>query len=118
MERAAQVAIVTGSTQGLGEAIARQLIDENMIACLVICGRNAVNGLRLAQEFTGRGCPTEFVAADLARVEDCANIVATASRVFGRVDYLVNSAAITERGTILDSTPDLFDRIIPVNVRH
>jgi hypothetical protein len=117
MERARQVAIVTGSTQGLGEAIARQLIDETMIAGLVLCGRNAANGLRLAGEFTGRGCPTEFVAADLARVEDCATIVATASRVFGRVDYLVNSAAITERGTILDSTPDLFDRMVAVNVR-
>ncbi len=117
MERATQVAVVTGSTQGLGEAVARQLIDEKMIGGLVLCGRNAANGLRLAGEFTDRGCPTEFVAGDLARVEDCQNIVATASRVFGRVDYLVNSAAITERGTILDSSPDLFDRMVAVNVR-
>ena len=112
MGRPVEVAIVTGSTQGLGEAIARQLIDERMVAGLVICGRNAANGQRLAAEFSGRGCPTEFVAADLARVDDCARIVATAGRAFGRVDYLVNSAAITDRGTILDTTPDLFDRIV------
>jgi NAD(P)-dependent dehydrogenase (short-subunit alcohol dehydrogenase family) len=117
MERPVEIAIVTGSTQGLGEAIARQLIDERMIAGLVICGRNAASGRRLAAEFASRDCPTEFVAADLARVEDCSNVVATAGRVFGRVDYLVNSAAITDRGTILDTTPALFDRIVAVNVR-
>ena len=70
-----KVAIVTGSTQGLGEAIARQLIAERMIGGLVICGRNAANGARLASEFGKLGCRTEFVAADLARVEDCRAVV-------------------------------------------
>jgi NAD(P)-dependent dehydrogenase (short-subunit alcohol dehydrogenase family) len=116
-ETATKVAIVTGSTQGLGEAIARELIAEKMIGGLVLCGRNAANGRRLAAEFSGRGCKTEFVAADLARVEECRNVIETARRAFGRVDYLVNSAATSERGTILDSTPELFDRIFALNVR-
>jgi NAD(P)-dependent dehydrogenase (short-subunit alcohol dehydrogenase family) len=116
-KNAEKVAIVTGSTQGLGEAISRQLIAEKMIDGLVICGRHAENGRRLAGEFTGLGCRTEFVSADLARVEDCRKIVQTARDVFGRVDYLVNSAANTGRGTILDSSPELFDQIIALNVR-
>ena len=61
-----KVAIVTGSTQGLGEAIARRLVDEALIGGLVICGRSAENGERLAREFSARGCRTEFVQADLA----------------------------------------------------
>jgi NAD(P)-dependent dehydrogenase (short-subunit alcohol dehydrogenase family) len=85
-KNAEKVAIVTGSTQGLGEAISRQLIAEKMIDGLVICGRHAENGRRLAGEFTGLGCRTEFVSADLARVEDCRKIVQTARDVFGRVD--------------------------------
>jgi NAD(P)-dependent dehydrogenase (short-subunit alcohol dehydrogenase family) len=122
----AKVAIVTGSTQGLGEAIARRLIDEGMIGGLVICGRNGEQGRRLAEEFnkekekdkdTGRSCRTEFVCADLARVEDCRRVVETAQRTFDRVDYLVNSAATSERGTILDAPPELFDRIVAINVR-
>jgi NAD(P)-dependent dehydrogenase (short-subunit alcohol dehydrogenase family) len=113
----AKVAIVTGSTQGLGEAIARQLIAEQMIGGLVICGRNAERGRGLAREFSGLGCATEFVTADLARVEDCLAVVDAARRAFGRVDYLVNSAASTDRGGILDSSPELFDRIVAVNVR-
>jgi NAD(P)-dependent dehydrogenase (short-subunit alcohol dehydrogenase family) len=114
---ARKVAIVTGSTQGLGEAIARRLVDEGLIGGLVICGRNAANGERLAREFGARGCRTEFVRADLASVEDCRGITDAARRVFDRIDILVNSAATSERGTILDTTPELFDRIMAVNVR-
>ncbi|MBI2824689.1 MAG: SDR family oxidoreductase [Planctomycetia bacterium] len=113
----AKVAIVTGSTQGLGEAIARRLIDDKMIGGLVICGRNADNGRRLAGELTGLGCRTEFVAADLTRVDDCRGVVDATRRAFDRIDYLVNSAATSERGSILDATPELFDRIVAINVR-
>jgi len=116
-ETASRVAVVTGSTQGLGEAIARKLITDKLIGGLVICGRKVEDGRRLAAEFAKQGCPTEFVPADLSRIEDCRNVVATARRAFGRVDYLVNSAATSERGSILDSTPELFDRIFALNVR-
>jgi NAD(P)-dependent dehydrogenase (short-subunit alcohol dehydrogenase family) len=112
-----KVAIVTGSTQGLGEAIARRLVDEALIEGLVICGRSAARGERLAGELSARGCRTEFVPADLAAVDDCRRVAETARRVFGRIDWLVNSAATSERGTILDTTPELFDRIMAVNVR-
>ena len=112
-----KVAVVTGSTQGLGEAIARQLIVDKMIGGLVICGRNAEQGRKVADELTTLGCRTEFVSADLVRVEDCHRVVDTARRAFDRVDFLVNSAATSERGSILDSTPELFDRIVALNVR-
>jgi NAD(P)-dependent dehydrogenase (short-subunit alcohol dehydrogenase family) len=112
-----KVAIVTGSTQGLGEAIARRLVDDLLIHGLVICGRNAANGERLAREFSARGCRTQFVAADLAVVDDCRRVAETARRAFDRIDFLVNSAATSERGTILDTTPELFDRIMAINVR-
>jgi NAD(P)-dependent dehydrogenase (short-subunit alcohol dehydrogenase family) len=112
-----RVAIVTGSTQGLGEAVARKLVADGMVRGLVLCGRNEENGRRLAGEFAGLGCRTEFVAADLARVEDVQKVIDAARRGFGRVDYLVNSAASTERGTIDDTTPEVFDRIMAVNVR-
>lgn len=116
-DRADKVAIVTGSTQGLGEAIARRLVDEGLIGGLVICGRSVENGQRLAREFSGRGCRTEYVRADLAVLDDCRRVVETARRAFDRIDMLINSAASTERGTILDTTPELFDRIMAINVR-
>ena len=116
-EQQLKVAVVTGATQGLGEAVARQLILDKLITGLVICGRNVENGTRLAKELTATGCRTEFVRAELSRTEDCQQIIKTARDTFGRIDYLVNSAATTERGTIFDSSAELFDRIIAINVR-
>ena len=111
-----KVAVVTGSTQGLGLAIAK-LFSEQRAAGLVICGRHVQNGKKAADILTGQGTPTEFVQADLSRVEDCRKVIQKADQAFGRVDILVNSAAITDRGTILDTSEDLFDRMFAVNTR-
>jgi NAD(P)-dependent dehydrogenase (short-subunit alcohol dehydrogenase family) len=111
-----RIAIVTGSTQGLGETIAT-LFAERGAKRLVLCGRNADNGRKVAQRLSANGCEVHYVQADLSNVEDCRKVVATADQKFGRVDTLVNVAALTDRGTILDTSPELFDRIFAVNVR-
>ena len=63
------------------------------------------------------GCKTVFVAADLADLAAARKVVPAAEKAFGRVDVLVNAAAITDRGTIVDTTPELFDAMFDVNVR-
>src|SRR5579871_459342 len=113
---AGKVAIVTGGTQGLGEAIAR-LFAARGAGGLVICGRNAANGEKVAKSLSDAGCPTVFVKADLAKVADCRAIVAAADKRFGRVDALVNAAGLTDRGTIFDTTEERFNEIFDVNVR-
>ena len=55
--------------------------------------------------------------ADLNRVEDCRDVVAEADRRFGRVDTLGNAAGMTDRGTLLDTKPELFDQMFASNVR-
>jgi NAD(P)-dependent dehydrogenase (short-subunit alcohol dehydrogenase family) len=111
-----KIAIVTGGTQGLGLATA-QLLANRGAAGLVICGRNVDKGERVAASLTGDQCPTSFVKADLAEIADCQNVVAAARSRFGRIDVLVNAAAAPDRGTIFDTTPELFDKIFNVNVR-
>jgi NAD(P)-dependent dehydrogenase (short-subunit alcohol dehydrogenase family) len=111
-----KIAIVTGGTQGLGEAIAR-LFAERGAAGLVICGRNAGKGERVASDISSAGCPTAFVQADLAKVADCRKVVAKADERFGRVDALVNAAALTDRGNIFDTTEERYNEIFDVNVR-
>jgi NAD(P)-dependent dehydrogenase (short-subunit alcohol dehydrogenase family) len=111
-----KVAVVTGGTQGLGEAVAR-LFAERGAAGLVICGRQTDKGEAVASDLTQGGCRTLFVRADLARVDDARAVTVAADREFGRVDALVNAAGITDRGTIFDTTPELFDRMVAVNVR-
>jgi len=111
-----RVAVVTGGTQGLGEAIATDFAQRGLKG-IVICGRNADKGRAVAERLAKRGCKAEFVKADLSAIEDCAKVVAAADRAFGRVDILVNAAAITDRGTIFDTSPQLFDTMFAVNVR-
>jgi NAD(P)-dependent dehydrogenase (short-subunit alcohol dehydrogenase family) len=111
-----KIAIVTGGTQGLGEAIAR-LFAERGAAGIVICGRNAKSGERVASEISATGCPTVFVQTDLAKVAHCRKVVAKADERFGRVDALVNAAALTDRGNIFDTTEERYNEIFDVNVR-
>jgi NAD(P)-dependent dehydrogenase (short-subunit alcohol dehydrogenase family) len=111
-----KVAIVTGSTQGLGEAIAH-LFAERGVAGLVITGRNEKNGAAVKAALETKGVRTVFVPADLARVEAAQEMVAAADAEFGRVDILVNAAGITDRGSIWDTEPALFDTMFAVNVR-
>ncbi len=112
MSLAGKVAIVTGSTQGLGEAIAR-LFAERGAAGVVVCGRQAARGEAVAASLPN----ARFVQADFSRVADCRRVVAEADAAFGRVDVLVNAAAITDRGTILDTSEELFDTMFAINVR-
>lgn len=112
-----KIAIVTGGTQGLGASIAA-LFAERGAEGIVICGRNSAKGETKAAEIgKATGAKVVYVPADLERVKDARAVVAACDREFGRVDALVNAAAITDRGTILDTTPELFDRMFAINVR-
>jgi NAD(P)-dependent dehydrogenase (short-subunit alcohol dehydrogenase family) len=111
-----KVAVVTGGTQGLGETVAR-LFAERGAAGLLICGRQVEKGQAVAADLTKQGCRTEFVRADLAHLDDARAVMAAADRAFGCVDALVNAAGITDRGTVFDTSPELFDRMVAVNVR-
>ena len=111
-----KVAVITGGTQGLGEAIARAYASAGA-AGLVICGRNEANGKAVATDIERLGCHTLFQRANLASVADCRAVIAAADREFGRVDVLVNAAGLTDRGTIFDTTEERFDEIFDVNVK-
>ncbi|WP_109480806.1 SDR family oxidoreductase [Paraburkholderia sp. C35] len=115
-----KIAIVTGGSQGLGAAIAALFVERGAHG-VVICGRAKEKGEAKARELSrlgeAHGAKVVFVQADLADVDDCRQVVAAADEHFGRVDVLVNAAALTDRGTILDTDPALFDRMFATNVR-
>jgi NAD(P)-dependent dehydrogenase (short-subunit alcohol dehydrogenase family) len=115
-----KVAIVTGGSQGLGAAIAALFVERGARG-VVICGRAKEKGEAKARELSALGAARDakvaFVQADLANLDDCRNVIASADAQFGRIDVLVNAAALTDRGTILDTDAALFDRIFATNVR-
>jgi NAD(P)-dependent dehydrogenase (short-subunit alcohol dehydrogenase family) len=113
---AGKIAVVTGSTQGLGEATVR-LFRQRGCKGIIVTGRNRQRGESLAKELTTSTCSVVFVQADLMLLEDCHKIIQAADDAFGTLHILVNAAATTDRGSIWDTTPDDYDRIMSVNTR-
>jgi NAD(P)-dependent dehydrogenase (short-subunit alcohol dehydrogenase family) len=111
-----KIAVVTGSTQGLGEAIAHLFVERG-VAGLVITGRNKERGAKVKKDLEAKGANVVFVDADLARLADVRKIITACGEAFGRVDALVNSAGMTDRGTIWDTTEQRYDDIFDINVK-
>lgn len=111
-----KIAVVTGSTQGLGEAISHLFADRG-VKGLVIAGRNAKNGARVKADLEKKGVKTVYVEADLGKLDDARKLVAACDKEFGKVDAVVNAAGMTDRGTIWDTSPELFDSMFNINVK-
>ena len=111
-----KIAVVTGSTQGLGEAIAHLFADRG-VKNLVITGRNAGRGASVKAALEAKGVKTIFVQSDLTRLAEVRKIIAACDAEFGRIDALVNAAGMTDRGSIWDTTPELYDRMFDTNVK-
>lgn len=109
-------AVITGGTQGLGLAVARRLAREGA-AGIVISGRRAALGEAAAAEVRALGAECHYVPADVGNADDCARLMQGAIAALGSVNALVNSAATTERGTLLDTTLDMWQQQMDINAR-
>lgn len=110
-----RVCIVTGAAQGLGATYAKALAAEG--------GRIVVSDIddasAVAAEITAAGGEAIALRNDVADWESCRDMVAKSREAFGRVDVLVNNAAIfgkLDRASIDEISPELFDRVMKVNV--
>lgn len=106
------VVLVAGGTVGLGAAIAEAAVREG--ATVVVSGRRPEKGEELVERL---GEKVSFVAGDQADPAQAAGVVAEAISRHGRIDGLVNAAGLTTRGTMLDTTPELFDEHVAINLR-
>lgn len=120
-EHSATTALITGGTQGLGLAIAEQLLRDGCRHILLV-GRDAAKGAATARRLSESGAPAfhadvAFHPADLAETAAAIAMINAAVNRFGRLTALVNAAAATDRGSILDTTPAAFDALMAVNAR-
>lgn len=111
-----KTAVITGSTQGLGETIAHLFADRGA-SQIVITGRNAERGARVKAALEAKKVKTVFVQGDLSKMEDVRKVIAACDASFGRIDALVNAAALTDRGSIWDTTEARYDELFDVNVK-
>ncbi len=113
---AGKVAVVTGSTQGLGLATVRLMLRRGLRGALIL-GRKEAAGQAAADALSTPGQRVVYHRADLADLADCQSIHNRAIDEFGSYDILINSAGITDRGGILDGDAALWERTFAINAR-
>ncbi len=112
MQLAGKTVLVTGSTTGIGEAIARRCVDAG--ASVMLHGRRRERGDALAAELGERAaCHID----DLADPDAAPRLVAATHAHFGRIDALVNNAALTTRSNLDTTDAAMFDTVMAVNLR-
>src|SRR5947208_5494298 len=110
-----RVAVVTGSSRGIGRAIARALATEGAAVAVHYC-RGEEQAASLAAEIEHLGSKARLVQGDLGRPEDCHRVVTMAARDLGPVEILVNNAGVNRDRTLRKMTAAEWDEVIEVNL--
>jgi NAD(P)-dependent dehydrogenase (short-subunit alcohol dehydrogenase family) len=111
-----RVAIVTGSSSGIGKATALRLAGEGAAVC-VVADRNVDGGQATVKEIRDSGGEAIFVQANVARSADCQRICDETLRSFGRVDVLVNNAGVTRVRPLEQIDEAVWETVIDVNLK-
>jgi NAD(P)-dependent dehydrogenase (short-subunit alcohol dehydrogenase family) len=109
-----QVAIITGAGRNIGEAIAKTLAAEG--ARVAVLDHDKGRGDKVAAEIIAAGGEAAAFVADVAAEADIARVVAAVVGRWGRIDILINNAAISDNKNILDITKEQWDAVIAVTL--
>ncbi len=111
-----RVAIITGGTSGIGEAIAKMYAQQG--AKVVVSGRNEEEGQRIVKEIEEKGGTALFSQTDVSSYEEVKGCIQQTLDTFGTIDILVNSAGIhDEYKTVLEMSEDEYDKLMDVNLK-
>ena len=111
-----QTCVVTGGSQGLGNAVA-QLMKARGAQNIMLVGRDQVKGDAAAAELDGDGCSVSFLSSDIGTSTGIDNIVSTVDERYGTVHAVASCAAATWRGTVWNTTGDMWDEMLAINVK-
>ena len=110
-----KVLLIHGGTQGIGGAIARAALREG--AAVTVTGRRPETGEAFVAGLRAAGGEASYMRADVGDAAQASGAVEAVIRNHGRIDCLVNAAGITTRGRLTETTPELFDQHIAINLR-
>ena len=114
MRFAKKIAVVTGGAGGVGRALIRKLTGEG--AAVMVADLSAGGCRSLVEEIGTAGGDIDFVAGDVRDREYCERVVAETVSRFGGVDILFNNAGIIPRGTILETSDEMWHAALDVNL--
>ena len=110
-----KVALISGGSRGMGAFEAELFVQEG--AKVVICDVRDDEGDALAKKIVDRGGEAAFVHLDVTSESDWAAAVREAVERYGKLDVLVNNAGVSARGSIEETSPDDWDRVMDINAK-
>jgi 3-oxoacyl-[acyl-carrier protein] reductase len=110
-----KVALITGGGTGIGRGIALALASEK--AHIVVCGRRLDRIEKTIEQVWQAGAGGLAVQADVSREEDVERLVKVTLENYARIDILVNNAGISDGAPSYEMEPEMWDRIMDVNLR-
>jgi NAD(P)-dependent dehydrogenase (short-subunit alcohol dehydrogenase family) len=110
-----KVTIVTGAASGIGRGAAMVFAANG--AKVVVADINEEGGKKTVEEIRSLGGTAIWVRTDVSSAADAKNCVAKAIEEFGRLDCLFSNAGFNPTGTVVDTTEELWDRLIDVNLK-
>ena len=112
----AKTCVVTGGSQGLGNAVAR-LMKARGADNILLVGRDQAKGDAAAAELDGDDCAVSFLSSDIGTADGVDRIVQTVDERYGTVHALASCAAATWRGSVWNTTGDMWDEMLAINVK-
>ncbi len=111
-----KIVVITGASRGIGAAIATLFAQEGA-KIILNYNKSEKNALLLVDKIEQKKGTIFPIKADISKSSEVKSMVQTAVEEFGRIDILVNNAGITYHASFLDSTEDMWDEIMDVNLK-
>lgn len=116
MKLAEKVALITGSSRGIGACIARRYGNEGALVA-VVANSNLEKAQEVVSQISDVGGKAKAFRADVSKVAECDKLVADVCEAFGSVDILVNNAGIFTPVPIEETTEEIWDSQIDLNLK-
>jgi len=110
-----ETVVVTGSTRGIGEGIARRFASEG--ANVIVTGRSTQDGEALVNDIQADGGTASFIQADMRKPDDIESLITMTAAEYGSIDVLVNNAGVQTETAVDEATVEDWDFVIETNFR-
>ena len=117
-EVAGKVALVTGSSKGIGKAIVLALANSGTYSGIVVNARKKYEAETVAKEVrdAGKKCDSIAIMADVSKEDDCVRLIDETLNHYGKIDVLVNNAGIQQEVPFEETSTDIWQKIIDVDL--